>query len=205
MAVAGAGEEETLLEATRLLDEGERVVVPTDTAYALCADALDDDAVASIFTAKGRGADRPLPVGVGGIEDVGHVAYVTPLARVLAERHWPGPLTLVLRARPWLPDALTAGGETVAVRAPALDFPRTLARHFGPLVLTSARREGAPEALTLADARAGLGAEVRLYVDGGTLPGGRPTVVDATGAEAKVLSGGKVPAAEVAQHGRSRD
>lgn len=205
MGVIGATDADAVFEATSLLDAGELVVVPTDTSYAVCADALDDAAVARVFLAKARGADRPLAVAVGGIEDVGHVAFATPLARLLAERLWPGPLTLVLRARPWLPDALTAGGETVAVRCPALDFPREVARHFGPVVITSARREGGAECLTVPDARAALGAEVHLYVDGGALPGGRTTVVDATGDEAKVLSGGKVPATEVAPHGRVRD
>lgn len=204
MAVLPSSDPEVILEATSLLDAGELVVLPTDTTYALAADALDDDAVARVFLAKGRGADRPLAVAVSGIEDVGHVAFVTPLARELAARFWPGPLALVLRARPWLPDALTAGGETVAVRAPALAFPRDLARHFGPFVLTGARRAGGPEALTADDARRALGAEAALHVDGGTLPGGRATVADARGPEAKVLSDGKVPAAEVVEHGRVR-
>lgn len=205
MVVLRASDPDVLLEATSLLDAGELIVVPTDTSYALCADALDDDAVSRVFVAKARAADRPLVVGVGGIEDAGHVGFVTPLARRLAERFWPGPLTMVLRARPWLPDALTAGGETVAVRAPASDFTRDVARRFGPLVLTGARREGGAPCLTVADARAALGAEAHLYVDGGALPGGRATVVDATADEAKVLNDGKIPAAEVAEHGRSRD
>ena len=205
MVVLQAADADAVFESASLLDAGELIVVPTDTSYALAADALDDDAVARVFVAKARGADRPLAVAVSGMEDVGHVAFATPLARALAERFWPGPLTLVLRARPWLPDALTAGGETVALRCPALDFPREVARHFGPLVLTSARREGGAECLTVAEARAALGAEAHAYVDGGALPGGRTTVVDATGPEAKVLSDGKVPAAEVGPHGRVRD
>jgi tRNA threonylcarbamoyl adenosine modification protein (Sua5/YciO/YrdC/YwlC family) len=205
VVVIAADHADAVFEAARLLDAGELVVVPTDTAYALCADALDDDAVARVFHAKARPADRPLAVLLGGMEDAGHVGFPTPLARQLAERFWPGPLTLVVRARPWLPDALTAGGETVALRCPDLAFPRELARHFGPLVLTGARRAGGPDCVGVAEARAAMGAEAGLYVDGGTLPGGRATVVDATGQEAKVLSGGKLPAAEVAQHGRSRD
>lgn len=204
MAVLSATDADAVFEATSLLDAGELVVLPTDTAYALAADALNDEAVARVFLAKDRGADRPLLVAVGGLEDVGHVAFLTPLARELVMRFWPGPLTLVLRARPWLPDALTAGGDSVAVRAPDLAFPRELARHFGPFVLTSARRAGGAEALRVDDARRSLGAEAALYVDGGALPGGRATVVDARGSEAKVLSDGKVPAAEVVEHGRVR-
>ena len=205
MVVIQAGDADAVFEASRLLDSGELVVVPTDTSYALCADALDEDAVARVFTAKARPADRPLAVVVGGMEDAGHVGFATPLARQLAERFWPGPLTVVLRARPWMPDALTAGGDTVALRCPDLAFPRDLARHFGPLVATRAQRAGGLDCVGVAEARAAMGAEASLYVDGGALPGGRTTVVDATGPEAKVLSGGKLPAAEVAPHGRSRD
>lgn len=204
MAVLRVTDADVLLEATSLLDAGELIVVPTDTTYALAADALNDEAVARVFLAKDRGADRPLAVAVGGVEDVGHVALHTPLARALAARFWPGPLSMVLRARPWLPDGLTAGGDSVAVRSPDLAFPRDLARHFGPLVLTSARRAGGPDALTVDDARRMLGAEAARYVDAGTLPGGRTTVVDARGPEAKVLSDGKVPAPSVVEHGRVR-
>lgn len=194
---------DAIARATSILDAGELCVLPTDTQYALSADALNDEAVARVFAAKRRAADQPLPVCVGGLEDVHHVGFSTPLARDLAEAFWPGALTLVVKARPWLPDELTAGTGTVAVRCPALDFARELARHFGPYVVTSANRHGQPAATTVDEAVAALGDDVRLYVDAGALPGVPSTIVDATGAEAKVLREGALAAATL--HGRRRD
>lgn len=204
MAVLATSDAEAVLRATAALDEGGLVVLPTDTTYALAADALNEEAVERAFRAVGRPADAPMPVAVGSLEEAHHVAFLTPLARDLAARHWPGPLALVLRARPWLPDALTAGGASVAVRVPAQAFARDLARHFGPVALTPARRAGGEGARDVAQARAALGAEAALYLDAGALPGGRVTVVDAQGAEAKVLRAGALAAAEVAADGAGR-
>lgn len=194
-------DDEAVARCTSLLDDGELVVVPTDLRYALAADALNEDALARAYATKRRGADRPMTVCVSGFEDLHHVAYATPLARALADRFWPGPLTLVLKSRPWLPDALTAGGDTVAVRAPASDFARRLARHFGPYTLSGAHREGGAPVLEATQARAALGGEARLLVDAGTLPGGASTVVDARESAAKVLRVGAVAAAEIALDG----
>ncbi|HEX2022616.1 MAG TPA: L-threonylcarbamoyladenylate synthase, partial [Candidatus Thermoplasmatota archaeon] len=180
-----------------VLDAGGLCVLPTDTQYALSADALDDDAARRVFDAKRRAADQALPVCVSGLEDLRHVAYATPLARDLAARFWPGPLTLVLKARPWVPDAVTAGLGTVAVRCPRLAFSLDLARHFGPYVVTSANRSGQPAAADVESARRQLGADVRLYVDAGPLPGVPSTMVDATGDAARVLREGALAAAEV--------
>lgn len=188
---------DALRRATEVLDAGELAVLPTDTQYALSCDALDGDAALKVFDAKRRGADMALPVCVGGLEDIGHVAFPTPLARSLAERFWPGGLTLVLKAKAWMPDEVTGGRETIAVRCPALEFNRELARRFGPYVVTSANRHGEPAAVTIDEARGSLGTDVRLYVDGGRLPGVPSTMVDATGTQAKVLREGAVRASEL--------
>ena len=203
MERASIRDADAVARATAALDAGELCVLPTDTQYALSADALNDEAIARVFDVKRRGADQALPVCVGGLEDIQHVAFSTPLARELADAFWPGALTLVLKARPWLPDELTAGTGTVAVRCPGLDFARDVARHFGPYVVTSANRHGQPAATSIDEALAALGGDVRLYVDGGKLPGVPSTIVDATGAVAKVLREGAVAAATL--HGRRRD
>jgi tRNA threonylcarbamoyl adenosine modification protein (Sua5/YciO/YrdC/YwlC family) len=200
--IVRAEDEDALALATHALDDGELVVLPTDTLYALAADALDEDAVARVFDAKGRGADQALPVCVADYGDVSHVAFQEPLALRLADAFWPGALTLVLRAKPWLPDALTAHGSTVAVRAPANAFALDLARQFGPFTLTSANRSGQPAARDIEAAQRALGDEVVLYVDGGALPGTPSTLVDCTDGEARVLREGAVPAAEVLRVGR---
>lgn len=186
-----------LARATSALDDGALCVLPTDTQYALCADALDGGAAARVFAAKRRAADQALPVCVGGLEELGHVAHATPLARTLAGRFWPGPVTLVLRAKAWLPDEVTAGLGTVAVRCPALSFSRDLARRFGPYVVTSANRSGEPPAATVDEAIRQLGGDVHLFVDAGPLPGAPSTIVDATGDAPRVLREGAVASAEI--------
>ena len=188
---------DAIARATAVLDAGALAVVPTDTLYALAADALDEDAVLEVFRAKARAADQALPVCVGGFEGVQHVAHSTPLARVLAEAFWPGPLTLVLRAKAWMPDAVTAGGSTIAVRAPRNEYARALAEHFGPFTLTSANRSGGAPAADIESARRQLGSSVKLYVDGGALHGTPSTIVDCTGSEARILREGAIPSAEV--------
>lgn len=200
--VIAASDDGALDETTAVLDERGLVVLPTDTLYALAADALDDEAVLAVFAAKGRASDQALPVCVAGLEDVGHVATLSPLARRLAEKWWPGPVTLVARAKPWVPDAVTAGGETVAVRAPAHEFARALASHFGPFTVTSANRSGRPPAAEIHQALEDLGSLAQLYIDGGRLAGVPSTIVDCTGDTPRVLREGAVPAAEVAAFGR---
>lgn len=190
LEVVGHHEADAVARATALLDAGELALLPMDSSYALCGDALSDEAALRIYDALGRSADQALPVLVGGFEDVQHVAFATPLARRLADAFWPGPVTMLLRARPWIPDEVTAGQEVVAVRAPAVDVTRALAKHFGPLA--------APDVASLDAARA----HARLLVDAGPRGGGPDTVVDATGEEAKVLREGAIRAAEVEIRGR---
>ena len=177
MTTIAASDEDALAQATSALDSGELVVIPGDLRYLVAADALDDDAVERLLLAKGRGADRGLTVLIGGYEDLHHVAFGGSEARALAEAHWPGATSFALRARPWLPDALTGGRDEVGVCVPAHPFARALAKMFGPMVVAAARRSGAAETLDVAAARRALGAEIALYVDGGALPGGAAKVI----------------------------
>lgn len=181
-------DEEGLQAAVSILDSLGVIAYPTDTLYGLGVDALDEDAVAKVFAAKGRPEGVALPVIVANVDDVRHVARVTPLARRLAAEHWPGALTLVLPALATVPDNLLAGGTTVAVRVPDAPWALALAEHFGPVTATSANRHGEPAARTAREAEAVTGLD--LVVDGGTLPGTPSTLVDATGAEPKVLRQG---------------
>lgn len=183
-------DEEGLRAAVSILDSLGVIAYPTDTLYGLGADALDEDAVAKVFAAKGRPEGVPLPVLVAGVEDVRHVARLTPLARRLAAEHWPGAVTLVLPALTTVPDNLLAGQATVAVRVPDAPWALALAEHFGPITATSANRHGEPAARTAREAEAVPG--VDCVVDGGPLPGTPSTIVDATGAEPKVLRQGAV-------------
>src|ERR1700682_3709406 len=109
----------SIAEAASLLRAGGLVAFPTETVYGLGAHALDPQAVRAIFEAKRRPSDDPLIVHVGYAALVDEVALPGTLAKQLAERFWPGPLTLVLPKRPHVPAEVTAGRDTVAVRVPA--------------------------------------------------------------------------------------
>lgn len=180
---------------TALLDAGELVILPTGTGYALCADALSEDAALRLYVALARGADQGLPVLVAGYEDLQHVAFGSPQARALADRFWPGSLAMRLRARPFVPDEVSAGSEHVEVRAPTFALTRRLAAHFGPLAAADLRAVDARAARE--EAR-----EARLVVDGGRAEPRAGTLVDAEGT---ILREGAPAAAEVEAVGRRRD
>lgn len=170
-----------LAEAAALLRDGRLVAFPTETVYGLGAHALDATAVQRIFAAKGRPAYNPLIVHVPSIAAAR--ALVTawpPVAQALAERFWPGPLTLVLPRRSMVPDAVTAGRETVAVRIPAHPVARALLEAVGiPLAAPSANRFTELSPVTAAQVARSLGDRVDLILDGGqTTVGIESTVVD---------------------------
>ncbi|WP_052669650.1 L-threonylcarbamoyladenylate synthase [Nitriliruptor alkaliphilus] len=184
-----------LAEAGRLLRAGRLVAFPTETVYGLGADAADADAVARTFTAKGRPADNPLIVHVGGLGDLDGVVHeVTPLAVRLADRFWPGPLTLVLAAHPNLPRVTTAGLDSVAVRVPDHPVARRLLASAGvPVAAPSANRSGRPSPTSAAHVLADLAGRIDAVVDGGPCTVGvESTVVDARGEVPLILREGSV-------------
>lgn len=173
------------------LERGVPVVVPTETVYGLAAPALDREAVSAIFRIKGRPLDNPLIAHVtelGQLEALG--AELSPLAARLVDEFWPGPLTLVLRAKRRLP-WVTAGLDSIAVRQPAHAFARALIHETGPLAAPSANLSGLPSPTRAAHAVADLAGRVPLIVDGGDLEHGvESTVIDARGATPVLLRPG---------------
>ena len=186
--------------AARLLRARGLVAFPTETFYGLGANALDEAAVARVFHAKGRPADKPLLVLVDSLEMVARVARDVPaLARQLMARYWPGALTLVLRAHAGLPDALTAGTGTIGVRLPGHPVARALVGALGgPVTAPSANPHGQASPRTADEVIAGLAERVDLVLDGGATPGGpASTLLDLTRTPPVVLrAGAVVPAAE---------
>ena len=158
-----------IARATERLRAGDLVAFPTETVYGLGANALDPAAVARIFAAKGRPADNPVIVHAPDAATAWRVTTgPTPLALRLAERFWPGPLTLVLTAAPGLPRAATAGLPSVAVRVPDHPVALALLRLAGvPVAAPSANRSGRPSPTTAAHVLADLGDAVDMVVDGG--------------------------------------
>ncbi|MGQ9628226.1 MAG: L-threonylcarbamoyladenylate synthase [Anaerolineae bacterium] len=188
--------EEALKEALQLLREGKLVAFPTDTVYGVGAHAFLKEAVERIYTAKLRPKGKAIPLLLGRAEDMELVAQeVPPAAWKLAERFWPGGLTIVLRKKPIVPDVVSAGGETVALRVPDHPFPLSLIASLGaPLAATSANLAGRPSPVTAQEVSRELAGRIELIVDGGPCPGGIPsTVLDLTVDHPAILRHGAVP------------
>lgn len=176
-----------------VLRAGGVVACPTETFVGLLANALDAAAVLEVCRLKGRAADQPIGVLLPDLAALDVVALEVPeRARELAAKHWPGPLSLVLRARPELPHALTRDG-TVSVRVPGPSPALDLVRAFGaPLTATSANRSGEPPARTAAEARAAFGDALAAIVEGESPGGLASTILDATGPDLRVLREGPI-------------
>jgi len=170
--------ENRISHAAAVLRDGGLVACPTDTVYALAADCRSQKAVARVFEAKERPANSPLPLLVSNVAQVETVASdVSAGARILIERFWPGPLTLVLPGQAWLPPALLQDG-LVGVRQP--DDPiccRLIEKVGAPITGTSANRTGARPAMTAGAAEKQLGKAVDYYLDAGDAGGAQPSTV----------------------------
>jgi len=176
-------------EAATALARGELVAFPTDTVYGLAA---GHDHLRKLYVAKDRPKDKRIAVLLSDASNLEASAKVTPAARALAARFWPGPLTLVLVA---------PRRGTLAFRVP--DHPvarRLIAASGGGLPVTSANRSGQPDARTAEEVLAQLEGRIALVLDGGKTTGGVPsTIVDCTTAEPKVLREGAISAAQIQQ------
>ena len=216
MAVPVLGEAATA-EVLEALAAGSVVAIPTDTVYGLAARLDRPDALAAIFELKGRPADLALPVLIGRWGQLDEVAETWPRdASMLAARFWPGPLTVVVPARPAVGPLVGSSRATVGIRRPKHRLVRSLCRRAGPLAVTSANRHGEPPCRTAdevvrafdpaaadpaaADQAAGDQAAgpvavpaLALVVDGGRCDGAPSTVADCTVSPPVCLREGAVP------------
>jgi L-threonylcarbamoyladenylate synthase len=193
---------DAMARAAQVLQAGGLVAFPTETVYGLGANALDQAAVARIFEAKGRPARNPVIVHVSTIEDAKSLANAWPAsAQKLAERFWPGPLTLVVPKAACVPDRVTAAGPTVALRMPAHPVALALLRACRlPLAAPSANRSTELSPTLPQHVLAGLGDRIDLLLDAGPTSGGlESTVVDLTSAPPRLLRPGLVTVAELAE------
>lgn len=175
--------------ARQAIGSGRLVVMPTDTVYGVAADAFNPEAVQRLLDAKGRGRQSPPPVLIANTDTLAALAaeVVAPV-RELAERFWPGPLTIVLPANPGLSWDLGDTGGTVALRIPNHPLALDLLRETGPLAVSSANTTGDPAARSVAEAQGMLGESVAVYLDAGPVAEGAggaeasppSTIIDAT-------------------------
>lgn len=154
--------------ARQAIGSGKLVVMPTDTVYGVAADAFSPEAVQRLLDAKGRGRQSPPPVLIPNTDTLAALAAeVVEPVRTLAERFWPGALTIVLQANPSLSWDLGETAGTVALRIPDHPLALELLRETGPLAVSSANSTGAPAARTIDEARDMLGDSVAVYLDAG--------------------------------------
>jgi len=200
LAVSGP-EDPAILEAATLLRAGGLVAFPTETVYGLGADGLNPQAVAKIYAAKGRPATNPVILHVA--DEAGARALVSRWpaeARALAERFWPGPLTLVLPASEVVPSIVRAGGPSVALRCPAHPVALALIRATGrPLAAPSANRSQHLSPTLAQHVASSLGEEVDLILDAGpTAAGLESTILDLSGGRPRILRPGPLAPGELA-------
>jgi len=177
--------EKAVKEAKEVLESGGLVIVPTETVYGIASKL---EYAWKIYEVKRRPKEKPLPVQTS-LRDVERVAYLNERAKRLAKAFWPGPLTMVLKAKPTVPEHVTAGTGKVGVRVPAHTFTLKLLEMVGPLAVTSANISGGksprrPEEVTV---------EADLLIDAGPCDLGEPsTVVDLSDNEIKILREGPI-------------
>jgi L-threonylcarbamoyladenylate synthase len=185
---------EQVEKGVSILKEGGVVAFPTDTVYGLGASIGIDSAVERVYRIKERLRNMALPLLLADLDQLEDIATVIPTyALILAEKFWPGPLTLVLLKSDSVSDIVSSGGRTIAVRIPAHPIPTALARGVGTAIIgTSANLSGQPSALTAEEAREQLGTKVNFIIEG-ECPGGREsTVVDLSGESPVILREGAI-------------
>lgn len=189
---------QAIATAIETLHHGGLVAFPTDTVYGLGALAFDQTAIESIYQAKNRPIEKAIPVLIGDMDDLEQIAREIPeIARRLASRFWPGPLTLILPKRADLPPALSAT-DTIGVRIPDHEFARSLLRAAGPMAVTSANLSGQADPLNAEDVIRQLNGRIPLVLDGGETRGSLPsTVVNCLGEEPVILRQGPITLDEI--------
>jgi L-threonylcarbamoyladenylate synthase len=185
--------------AAMFILEGKLVAFPTETVYGLGADALNEEAVRKIFEAKGRPADNPLIVHIADLSDLRKLARDVPQeAKLLAEKFWPGPLTIVLPRKEEVPDVTTGGLDTVAVRMPAHPIALALIRASTPIAAPSANISGKPSPTLAEHVIDDFYGKIDAIIDGGeTRVGVESTVIDLSSEKPTLLRPGGLPLEEI--------
>ncbi len=195
----GRPDRRLLGRVAEIVRRGGLVVYPTDTVYGLGGDPLREDVVERIYAVKRRDRSKPVPVLVASVEDAKRIAVFDYRAERLAEKYWPGPLTLVLRAKQVLPCIVTSCTGRVAVRMPGDRVALALIELSGGLLVgTSANISGNPSPRTAMEAVEQLGERVDAVVDAGPSPLGVPsTVLDLTGRVPRIVRKGPIGLEEI--------
>ena len=192
-----------IAEAAALIRAGELVAFPTETVYGLGADGLNREAVAKIFQAKGRPGDNPLILHISALDQIAPLiaCELSPIAKKMADAFWPGPLTMIFPKSARVPENVSAGLSTVAIRFPAHpDAQRLIAAAETPIAAPSANRSGKPSPTNANHVFEDMDGRIPLILDGGEcFVGVESTVVDMTGPVPHILRPGGITAEQIAQ------
>lgn len=186
-----------LKEVVSLLKQGRIIIYPTETAYGIGGDALNQAVIRRVFALKRRSDKKPLPVIVGSFLQAQKIAVFEFESKKMAKKYWPGPLTLVLKKKKKIPSSLTAGKNKIAVRVPGSQLARTIASQLNrPLISTSANVAGKGECYTVAEILKQsnqIEKGVDLILDAGKLSKVKPsTVIEIKKGEMKILRKGPI-------------
>lgn len=187
------------LQAAKILKSGGLVAVPTETVYGLAALGMDATAVSKIYEVKGRPAQKPISLLVYDTEAFSLCDSVPESAYKLAEKFWPGPLTIVLKRKSIIPDIVAAGGETVGLRCPRHPITLGIIKAVGaPLAAPSANMSGEPSPKSAKDTMNALQGRIEAVVDGGNCDLGiESTIIDLSGDTPRILRQGGLPAEDI--------
>ncbi|MFW6121999.1 MAG: L-threonylcarbamoyladenylate synthase [Petrotogales bacterium] len=184
-------------EAIKALKNGEVVVYPTDTLYALGADIYNEDAVKKVFTIKKRPYTRPLPLAVSNFDEINEISYTNDMVKRVINHFLPGRLTLVLKKKDAVPSNVTGGLDTIAIRIPQNDIALDLLSRFGPLTVTSANIHGKKTSYVIKDLAMQFSNQVSVYLDAGRLDAIPSTIVDLTSKEPIIVRQGSITKGEI--------
>ena len=189
---------EALTAASHVLLAGGLAAIPTDTVYGFAALVHDKNAIDKLYKIKERDHHKSIAVLLGDAEQAQLVAHEFPAkAQRLAEKYWPGALTIIIRKKTGLPENLTSN-DLVGLRIPNFDFTRELIRITGPLAVTSANISGQPPAKSIEEFAGELGSQLDLIIDGGRSSGGVPSsVINCESEPAVVLREGAIPSKDL--------
>jgi L-threonylcarbamoyladenylate synthase len=196
--IVSACNSQSIINASRLLEEGQLVAYPTDTVYGVGVIFTNSHAIDHLFRVKGRDSAKAIAILIGSKEALTQITVEMGKKAIrLAERFWPGPLTLIVPRRPSLPNNLSPL-PTIGVRMPNHPIALALLNLSGPLATTSANLSGKPDSVTAQAVYDQLQGYVPLILDGGTTPGGSPsTVVDCTAPVLTILRPGPISYAQL--------
>jgi L-threonylcarbamoyladenylate synthase len=184
-------------DALKALQDGQPIIYPTDTLYALGADIYNEKAVRTIFDIKQRPYSIPLPVAVHSIKAIETIAYMNKNARRLSTYFLPGTLTIILKKKQSVPDIVTSGGDAIAIRIPNHPIALRLLRQYGPLTVTSANLHSKKTPGIIKDILIQLDTVIPVLLHDGRLDGVPSTIIDLTATIPQIVRKGSITEEEV--------